>query len=64
MNYIWDIELCIDLKIVDDELRINKFIIKNKRIIVQQNNDALFYVKPILQFRNPTIIFFWKSIIN
>ena len=35
MHYIWDVELCEDSKIVDmgDKLKTDKFILKNKRTI-------------------------------
>ncbi len=60
MYYIWDVELCVDSKIVDmsDKLKTNKFILKNKRTIwdnyeicklsVKENGLSLKYVKPEL----------------
>jgi len=58
MYYIWDVELCKDSKIVNmgDQLKTDKFILKNKRIIwsdeelcksvVKRNGLYLQYVKP------------------
>jgi hypothetical protein len=60
MYYIWDVELCEDSKIVDmgDKLKTDKFILKNKRTIwdneefcklaVRQNGLSFQFVKPEL----------------